>query len=675
MSEHNRKLIVTGDYSLDRYIYLDGLKDESPDLSSYPLRAERIWNEVVKGDAGSVLQSLLARGYEAFDPFDTLGTGTESLYILTRQGSKQNPKWRIAQAIVADRKNQHCLSTHTGQMESLPSGVPAIFIDADHSDLEKNKDRIRALFSDRPYMVQTRDPIKSEWVKLREEGLHCGLWLCSLSQMSDGALSFAGNWENIHGRLLKYLRTDSTLWTDNKWKQWIIVRIHSDGVLALGPAEGYEEGLLLTFAGDQPGSFSREGHGPVTGGCAFFTAVLADVMYDADLLGESLEKGLSLLRELNQEGYVGPPQGINEWTLPGSTNLPVALFRNPAANDIIEYDRRPRESSWNDVCKVVCGSKDEIKTVTVLNIGNLATCCPNHAETLLRFESRLKNHVRHGKGVLSFTIFGGPGSGKSFVAQELAKAVDPEGKLFQNKIFNISQFAEPSRLIDALQSVQAIGLQGKIPFILWDEFDTTYQGAQAGWLPYFLMPMQDAKFFDGSYDIALGKCIFVFIGGTFSGENEFREWAMNSPEGRRLKGIDFHSRLDSALMVPSVDLPDNASDAWIKGSPAKFVRALMIRNFLKKYQKVESINQELLVYLIHAPLQHGVRSLERIITSSELGNASVFQPYHLPPADVLQIHVKGLNHETTDPVGDFVRSLKGYEIGTDAVQLKLRWKS
>ena len=674
MSEQNRKLIVTGDYSLDRYIYLEGLQDNSADSQGSLLKAKRIWTETVRGDTGSTIECLSACGYDAFDPFTIREPGSESVYILTGQGPKGNKKWRIAQAFAADRKNLPCLSTDIINMHVHPLSIPAIFIDADHSDLMENRNRIRGLFESRPYMVQTCDPRKPEWASLRAEGLSCGLWLSSLSDMSDGALSFAGTWENIHDRLLKYLRADSTLWADNHWKQWIVVRIHSDGVIAFGPAAGYEEGLLLIFAGDQPGSFAREGNGAVTGGRSFLTAALADALYDIGMIRESLQMGLSLLRRLNEEGYVGPPPGTSDWKLEGSTNLPTYLFKAPRADNILQYNRRPPESSWDSVCKVVGGAQEDLRTVTVLNMGNLATCCPSHAETLLRFESRLKNHVRHGKGVLSFTIFGGPGSGKSFVAQELAKAVDPEGKLFQNKIFNISQFGEPSRLIDALQSVQAIGLQGKIPFILWDEFDTTHQGAQAGWLPYFLMPMQDAKFFDGSYDIALGKCIFVFIGGTFSGENEFREWAMNSKEGKRLKGIDFHSRLDSALMVPSVDLPDDNSNAWLESSPAKLVRALMIRNFLKKYQKVEAINQDLLAYLIHARLQHGVRSLERIITSSELGSASVFEPYHLPPVDVLQIHVRGLNPEAVDPVKDFVHNLSGYDIPKDAPPLELKWK-
>lgn len=35
--------------------------------------------------------------------------------------------------------------------------------------------------------------------------------------------------------------------------------------------------------------------------------------------------------------------------------------------------------------------------------------------------------------------------------------------------------------------------------------------------------MQDAMFFDGTTTRALGKCIFVFIGGTYEDESEFIE--------------------------------------------------------------------------------------------------------------------------------------------------------
>lgn len=75
-------------------------------------------------------------------------------------------------------------------------------------------------------------------------------------------------------------------------------------------------------------------------------------------------------------------------------------------------------------------------------------------------------------------------------------------------------------------------------------------------------------------------------------------------------------------------------------NPAKLVRAITIRTLLSKQPKVKSIAQDLLAYLLHVPLQHGVRSLTRIITASELRKAEIYKTIHLPSREVLQLHVK-----------------------------------
>jgi hypothetical protein len=105
------------------------------------------------------------------------------------------------------------------------------------------------------------------------------------------------------------------------------------------------------------------------------------------------------------------------------------------------------------------------------------------------------------------------------------------------------------------------------------------------------------------------------------------------------------------------------------------VRALMIRTFLKKQKKVKAIDRDLLTYLIHVPLQHGVRSLQRIILASELDRTPVFERYHLPPIDVLQLHVKGLDIDTVDPVSEFVDKLEGYDVSAEPEPIELKWKN
>jgi hypothetical protein len=675
MSTELKRLIVTGDQALDRFLYVEGIKDEPPNLRDAWIGANRFWTELLKGRAGSVIECLVALGYDAIDPFDQPDEIAESVYILTRQGTPDERKWRIGQAIVVGESDVPCCQIEPLSKDQYPSSIPAIFVDFNQGCLKENAERILGFMEGRRYIIRTPDPRKHAWAALRKRGLQPGIWFSPLQDMFDGALSFAGNWEHIQERLLRYLRADPTLWSDGAWLHHLVIQIHSDGALVLGPGQDDQDGTLFIFAGDQPGSFSRKGYGAVIGGGTVFLASLAKALYDPDCLLDSTQQGLSLLRRITEQGYIGPDSGVGAWKLQGKTNLPIDFSDKSGKEKIIKYTRKAPEADWDAIRRVVCGDDNDMKSVTVLNMGNLTTSSPDYAQTLLRFESRLKNHVSSGKGILSFTIFGGPGSGKSFVAEELAKAVNPKGDLFQIQIYNISQFGDPSRLLDAFDNIQTIGLQGKIPFVLWDEFDSSYQGAQGGWLPYFLMPMQDAKFFDGSHERALGKCIFVFIGGTFNGENDFREWALNSREGKYLKGIDFHSRLDSCLNVPSVDIGKNDVSGWRTASPTKMVRALMIRTFLKKQKKVKAIDRDLLTYLIHVPLQHGVRSLQRIILASELDRTPVFERYHLPPIDVLQLHVKGLDIDTVDPVSEFVDKLEGYDVSAEPEPIELKWKN
>ena len=54
-------------------------------------------------------------------------------------------------------------------------------------------------------------------------------------------------------------------------------------------------------------------------------------------------------------------------------------------------------------------------------------------------------------------------------------------EIFSRLEFNISQFAGKDQLIHAFEEVAAQGLGGKVPLVLWDEFDTaTTAGAAAG---------------------------------------------------------------------------------------------------------------------------------------------------------------------------------------------------
>jgi hypothetical protein len=548
----------------------------------------------------------------------------------------------------------------------LSGNTPVAVIDFNQGWLKKNRDRTFKFLSKKPYLIRTHDPLKKEWKEIRQKSIKRGIWFSPVQDMADGSLWFPGNWESLRERVLDYLKSDDTLWKRNKWLQDVVIQISFDGALVVGP-ELSGKGKLLIFKGDQPESFSRLDYGQVVAGGIVFVYSLVNNLLKKESLIKCVKEGLARIRKVVIEGYVGPRTGEVDWKAPTDSNLPVEILSSVNTDEIITY-AKPPEPDWDTACDIVCGDEKTLREKTVLKLGNLITSCPEYAQTLLRLASRLKNHVSNENEVLSFSIFGGPGSGKSFVAKQLAKAVDPRVSKFKRDTFNLSQFNDASRLVEAFKKIQTIGLQGKIPFILWDEFDTFHNNAQGGWLSSFLMPMQDAKFFDGMTKQALGKCIFVFIGGTFENEKKFSEWTVGE-YGRKQKGTDFHSRLDSSLEVPAVDLGKDGkkhkkadrknskkyslNDVINKPNPAKLVRAVMIRTFLRDQKKLKSISPEVLAFLLHVPLQHGVRSLEKIISASELSKTLDFQMYHLPPLDVLQLHVDE-SKITTQSIAKFI---------------------
>ena len=349
-------------------------------------------------------------------------------------------------------------------------------------------------------------------------------------------------------------------------------------------------------------------------------------------------EGLARARELTRQGY--DAQAAKTGTIYPRTVLKTITSTSP--DYPMKYDP-PRESVATAL-EIIGADDRAFREQLVFSLGKLNTCDANFAQQLLLLRQRIETHLAQPKpGVLSFAVFGGPGSGKSFVVSQVQESL---GSDLAEKSVNVSQFADPEHLRRELVDVQALSLQDKIPFVLWDEFDCRYEDEQGGWLSKFLMPMQDGAFWDGGTRRALGKCVFVFVGGTWSSAGAFSNWVDTDPKAVLLKGRDFHSRLDRVLEIPSVDLRVGNKPAL--GCPL-LNRAIFIRS---KLRDLDAIDRNVAEFLLAARLRHGIRSLDTIIAASALRRTKRFTARQLPPPAVLGIHVVGHAVPTgpTDPL-------------------------
>jgi len=298
----------------------------------------------------------------------------------------------------------------------------------------------------------------------------------------------------------------------------------------------------------------------------------------------------------------------------------------------------------------IYGESDFIKRIPKSIFGGLSTYDRDEIENFRTFRKVVMEY--HGrtneKKPLSYAVFGPPGSGKSFGIKKILESLKIKIQIVEK---NISQIDAYEDIRTTFQEVRDINLSGKLPIIFFDEFDSKLNENRLGWLKYFLAPMQDGVFKDGESNHPIGKAIFIFAGGT---KDSFENFCipLDYPEidpnytaeilvHKNAKFKDFVSRLKGFINIKGIDCQDVNSDILFP-----FRRAIVLREMLLKVSdildsnKCVSIDSSLLGALLKIPkFKHGSRSLESIISMSDLKNARTYQKANLPSTKLLNMQL------------------------------------
>jgi hypothetical protein len=416
------------------------------------------------------------------------------------------------------------------------------------------------------------------------------------------------------------------------------------------------------------------------GGMFGYTTCLAAAIFRQIMLNmeepdisAAVQTGISALRRLHLEGFGHPgtdPQNaeihfpvdqIVAELLEDKSPLVSAMVQDPVQN-ILRPSGSDRmqvmagfwtiledhyTASLYEVAQrvVLEGIQNALKNVPLGRFGALVTVDRREIEALRTIASLISQYCQlPQQRPLNISVFGPPGSGKSFGVKQIAKSARP-GEI-ESITFNISQFQHPDELLDALHQVRDIGLSGKIPLVFWDEFDTPLDGKPLGWLRYFLAPMQDGSFQEGQIVHPIGRAIFVFAGGTSHRMEEFGK-GLDEGEQRAAKLPDFISRLKGYLNVLGPNPIEGQRDPYYILRRAIILRVLFELNVPQIVHpvggdKLVRIDLGILRALLNTQrFKHGVRSIESILAMSNLAGKESFERSDLPPEDQLDLHVEG----------------------------------
>jgi hypothetical protein len=349
------------------------------------------------------------------------------------------------------------------------------------------------------------------------------------------------------------------------------------------------------------------------------------------VLKEASKYGLVAMRWLIKHGYT------KECDYPYKELVKYFLKLEEKSKDITEISQPYRDitnsmtilekehPNINSICEEIItnGIINAMKGIPVLKYANFISVDRKEIEDYRKiynyFEEYLLNQDNHKP--LSVCVFGPPGSGKSFGIEEMVKHFQNikryqniQGFKIQTRIFNLSQF-NLDDLSSAFNQIRDISLNGELPIVFWDEFDSEVGSQSLGWLKRFLAPMQDGEYYENADKHSIGRAIFIFAGSVYKNSREI-EGAKEKKKENKLP--DFLSRIAGSLNIFGLDQVKYEDKNFDMDKLYMVRRAVIIRKIIEKHlgmnendKMQENITRLTIDNLLNRDhYEHGIRTLE-----------------------------------------------------------------
>ena len=244
----------------------------------------------------------------------------------------------------------------------------------------------------------------------------------------------------------------------------------------------------------------------------------------------------------------------------------------------------------------------------------------------------------------SIGILGPPGSGKKFVASNLAKHFAQNANVKQ-LTFN-GRLLRLEDLVALCHTIRDNTASGLLTVVCFENFESILEPRNE-LLNDFLVMMRDGHFTDRGHVRSLGHPLLFFL---VNQEPPSFQTMDSTPtptvaDSRERRTIDESQLLDSVHGVIRILGPNQTGQSDKMFSVR---RALMLRQMLKtKFPHLEvngciKIDDAVLHALLLVPsYKHGLRSLDKILSTSRLSHKTKFDVSALPPEEQIQLHVDG----------------------------------